>query len=90
MRTFAELREKLGRHPSGQMVFNKKIDRIPVMIHKERMGYVVYLDGDRLDSYRTQREAEKNLRLMEQTQRILHTNVTELLALEIGLLKLKL
>jgi hypothetical protein len=59
MRTFAELREKLGRHPSGQMVFNKKIDRIPVMIHKERMGYVVYLDGDRLDSYKTQREAEK-------------------------------
>ena len=38
----------------------------------------------------TQREAEENLRLVEQTQRILHTNVTELLALEIGLLKLKL
>ena len=59
MRTFAELREKLNREPSGQKVFDKKIDRIPVKIHKERMGYVVYLHGDRLDSYRTQREAEK-------------------------------
>ena len=38
----------------------------------------------------TQREAEENLRLVEQTQHILHTNVTELLALEMGLLKLKL
>ena len=35
-------------------------------------------------------EAETNLRLMEQTQRTLHTNVTELLVLEMGLLKLKL
>ena len=38
----------------------------------------------------TQREAEENLWMVEQTQRILHTNVTELLALEMGLLKLKL
>ena len=38
----------------------------------------------------TPNEAETNLRLMEQTQRTLHTNVTELLVLEMGLLKLKL
>lgn len=60
MKTFTQLREKLDRHPSGQMVFNKKIDRVPVMIHKEVSGYVVYIDGDRLDSYKTQREAEKS------------------------------
>jgi len=59
MKTFLQLREKLARHPSGQMVFNKKLDRIPVMIHKEKAGFVVYIDGDRLDSYKTQREAEK-------------------------------
>lgn len=59
MKTFAQLREKLNRHPSGKMVFNKKIDRIPVMIHKEVSGFVVYIDGDRLDSYKNQREAEK-------------------------------
>jgi DNA polymerase-3 subunit delta' len=44
------------------------------------------LVGSRL----TPREAGENLRLLEQTQRILHTNVAELLALEMGLLKLKL
>jgi hypothetical protein len=36
------------------------------------------------------REALENLRVMERTQSLLHTNVNELLALETGLLKLKL
>ena len=36
------------------------------------------------------RDALENLRVMERTQGILHTNVNELLALETGLLKLKL
>lgn len=58
-KTFQQLRELTGRHPSGEMVFNKKINRIPVMIHKEKSGFVVYIDNDRLDSYKTQREAEK-------------------------------
>lgn len=30
------------------------------MIHKEKSGFVVYIDGDRLDAYRSQREAEKS------------------------------
>lgn len=59
MKTFVQLREKLGRHPSGQMVFNKKVKNIPVMIHKETSGFVVYIDGDRLDSYKNQKQAEK-------------------------------
>ena len=41
------------------MVFDKKIDRVPVMIHKEVGGYAVYIDGDRLDSYKTQQQAER-------------------------------
>lgn len=59
MKTFTQLREKLQRRPSGQEVFNKKIDRILVKINKERAGFVVYIDGDRLDAYKTQKEAEK-------------------------------
>lgn len=35
-------------------------------------------------------DAMQNLSIMEQTQRLLHTNVQEALALEVGLLKLKL
>jgi len=59
MKTFKQLKEKLNRQPSGKPVFNKKIDRVPVSIHKEVSGYTVYIDGDRLDSYKTQSEAEK-------------------------------
>ena len=38
----------------------------------------------------THHDAEENLQIIEQTQRTLHTNVGELLALETGLMKLKL
>jgi hypothetical protein len=38
----------------------------------------------------TDRQALANLDLLEQTQRLLHTNVQEALALEISLLKLRL
>jgi len=37
----------------------------------------------------SQAEAMENLRVIEQTQRLLHTNVQEALAIEVGLLKLK-
>ena len=59
MYTFSQLRLKLDRKPSGEQVFNKKIDRVPVKINKEKAGFVVYIDGDRLDAYKTQPEAEK-------------------------------
>ena len=36
------------------------------------------------------RQAQENLQVLEQTQRLLHTNVQEALALEVGLLKLQL
>ena len=49
MKTFEQLREMTKKHPAGKMVFDKKIGRIPVMIHKDRAGFVVYIDGDRLD-----------------------------------------
>ena len=60
MKTFAELKEKLAKHPAGEMVFNKKVKNVPVMIHKEKSEFVVYIDGDRLDSYKTQKQAEQS------------------------------
>ena len=59
MKTFTQLRELTGRKPEGQLVLNKKIGRIQIMIYKERNGFVTYIDGDRLDSYRSKKEAEK-------------------------------
>lgn len=56
---FKSLRELAGRKPSGQVIMNKKIDKIPVKITKEMNKFVVYIDNDRLDAYRSQREAEK-------------------------------
>ena len=59
MKTFFLFRELAGRKPEGKMVFNKRVKGVKAMIHKERNGFVAYIDGDRLDVYRTQREAEK-------------------------------
>ena len=59
MKTFTQLRELAGRKPSGQMVFNKKIKGVKAVIHKEKTGFVAYIDGDRLDVYKSQKEAEK-------------------------------
>lgn len=57
--SFKKLRELTGRKPTGKMVFNKKMGKIPVKILKDRNEFVVYIDGDRLDSYKNQREAER-------------------------------
>ena len=56
MKYFTELRKKM---PPGDHVSSFKVDRIAVMIHKDKGKFVAYVDGDRLDSYRTQKEAEK-------------------------------
>ena len=59
MKTFSQLRELTGRKPQGKPVFDKKINRVSVKIHKEMNKFVVYIDGDRLDAYNSQREGEK-------------------------------
>lgn len=59
MKTFNQIRELTGRKPKGQLVLNKKIGRLQVMIYKESIGFVVFIDGDRLDVYKTKNEAEK-------------------------------
>lgn len=56
MRYFTELRKKM---PPGDHVSDFKVDRIAVMIHKDKGKFVAYVDGDKLDSYRSQKEAEK-------------------------------
>ena len=63
MKTNKELLSELkGRKPKGDVVFNKKVKRIPVLITKEKgsLPFVVYIDGDRLDAFKSQRDAEKS------------------------------
>jgi len=60
MLTFNQLVEKMGkRMPAGQHVFDTKIGKRELMIHKEKGKFVTYIDMEKLDTYRTQREAEK-------------------------------
>ena len=59
MKQFSQLRELTGRMPKGQHVFDKKVNGIHIMIHKDLGKFVAYVDGDRLDAYNSQKEAEK-------------------------------
>jgi hypothetical protein len=56
MKYFTELRKKM---PPGEHVKDFKVDRVPVMIHKDKGKFVAYVDGDKLDVYNSQKEAEK-------------------------------
>jgi glycine cleavage system protein P-like pyridoxal-binding family len=59
-KTFKHIREVVKKGmPPGVHVYDKRINRISLMIHKEKNMFVVYIDGEKLDAYRTQREAEK-------------------------------
>lgn len=51
------IRELAGRKPEGKVVFSKKINSVTVNVNKERNGFVVYIDGDRLDVYDSEKDA---------------------------------
>jgi len=57
---------------------------------KELLNFPKIEGADAVARRLTPRRARENLRILEQTQRLLHTNVQEALALEVGLLKLQL
>ena len=57
---------------------------------EELLSYPEIPGADEVARRLTSRQAEENLTVLEQTQRLLHTNVQEALALEVGLLKLQL
>jgi hypothetical protein len=51
MKQFKDFRESV--------VYNKKINRVPVKIEKKLNKFIAYVDGDKLDTYSSQKEAEK-------------------------------
>lgn len=57
MKTFGQIREAVAS--KGKVVFNKKISRVPVKIVQDSKGFVLYIDGDMLDTFKSQKEAEK-------------------------------
>lgn len=59
MKTFTQIRELAGRKPTGRAIVSKKVGKIKIEVYKERNGFIAFVDGDRLDRYRSQKEAEK-------------------------------
>ena len=59
MKSFLQIREATSK---GKVVFKKKINRIDVAITKEtgRLPFVAYIDGDKLDAFKNQKDAEKS------------------------------
>ena len=65
MKTFSEIRRNTSKK-EGEVVFKKKINRIQVEIVKrpdikgrENVPFVAYVDGDRLDAFRSLKDAQK-------------------------------
>ena len=59
MKSFKNIREAKSM-PVGDHVFSKKINKHTVMIHKDKKGFSVYIDGDKLDTYRSQARSRED------------------------------
>ena len=59
MKSFKELREN-----KGSSVYKKKHGKYPVEIKKEGSKFVAYIDGDKLDAYRSEKDAKKGIEMM--------------------------
>jgi len=57
MKTFQSIREK--KMPVGKHISQKRVNGHSVMVHKDNKGFSVYIDGDKLDTFRNQKEAER-------------------------------
>lgn len=53
MKTFQEIREA-----KDKVVFNKKMSGYPVVITKKPKGFHLTIDGDSVDTFKSQKEAE--------------------------------
>lgn len=60
MKTFSELREaRKGKMPPGEHAFDTKVKGTQIMVHKLKGKFDLYIDGDKLDSYRDLNSAKK-------------------------------
>jgi len=57
-KTFAALRESMNKKPSGKSVYSATLDGVKVVINNEKNSFVVYIDGDKLDGYKSEKEAK--------------------------------
>jgi hypothetical protein len=59
-KTLKNIRERLSKKRlPGDTVYTKKIGKNELMIKKIKNEFVVFIDNEKLDSYKNQREAER-------------------------------
>jgi hypothetical protein len=58
MKTFSEIRNK---KPSGEEVYSSVKNKLKVQILKDKKGYTAYVDGDRLDTFRSEKDAKRGI-----------------------------
>lgn len=58
MKKFSTIREAKKSAPKGDKVSSKKVGKVSVAVYKGKGGFTAYIDGDKLDTYRSQKEAE--------------------------------
>lgn len=56
MITFGQLKENI----SGKTVYDKNIGKYPVKVIDTKDGFDLLIDGDKLDTYKTLKDAMKN------------------------------
>ena len=64
MKLFTEIRKQ--KMP-GEKIFDKKMKTksgksYPVHIHKDNKGYTAYVDGDKLATFRSEKDAHKGIK----------------------------
>ena len=58
MKTFSDIRAL-----SEKTVYKKKHGKFPVEIRKEGSHFVAYIDGDKLDKFRSEKDAKKGIEM---------------------------
>lgn len=60
MKSFVQIREATKKGmPPGEHVYDAKVGKHKVMVHKEKNKYVAYIDMEKLDSYNSLNDAKK-------------------------------
>jgi len=56
MKQFTEIR---SNKPAGELVYNKKHNKVTCAVYKTKKGFDAYIDGDLLDTFRSNKDAVK-------------------------------
>ncbi len=58
MKYFTEIRNKT---PKGELVYTKKHKKETCAVYTTNKGFVAYIDGDLLDTFRSEKDAVKSV-----------------------------